>query len=938
MRNRLLVALCAVGLGLAAPAFAQRTTGNLVGTVTDDTGAVLPGVTVLLEGENIVGTQTSITNEKGFYRFVALPPGQYDIEFRMTGFTNVHHHQVTVSLGETAEDDVQLKISKLSEEVTVTGEADVVDTSGDAVSTNYDKDWVRNAPIARFTFFDLINAAPGVYQSSSNDSRSTSFGSGADENSYQLDGTDFTAPFTGAAWPWPNTDAIQEIQVLSLGAPAEYGNVSGAVFNVVTRQGTNVWHGDLNYYSQYDALTSDNTTNFKLPDGSFLDTCPSGEGRCPYHRKKYQDFTVQLGGPIIKDKLWFLGSYQYQRDYQSQPGVDPLFPTRQENDRIFFKLNWQINSKNKVMFALHNDYYYLPYDQGANDAPSTVGVEHGNNPSPNITYTGVLSDKTYVEVRFSGFFGKDHADPLNGGPRVAPRFYNLDTGQITGGTYYWYDNDVFREGAAAKISHFADDFLGGSHDFKFGVQYFRGGSNNGRYGANDFIYTYNYYGTEYAYGYTYEPQTYGGIVNGLGVFGDDTFRVNDRLTLNLGVRYDWQRASVPGRVAVDASQRESLANGSAPQGAAVPAISDLFTWNSVSPRLGFNLRLTDDGKTVLKGHYGRYYRMMVSGEYTFPFASPSRGFAGPYDLTTGQFTDLTQFFETGTNYGVDPNYSNPYTDQFIVALERQLARNLGISLNYTYKRGRDYPRWKDTAGSYDTVNYIDNQGADATGATIPVQRLLSDPGSRFFQITNSDEMKTDIHAFTAQLVKKMSSHWEATVSLTYLHSRGLLPSGRGGPSSSQYTSLRFSNFGQNPNDLVNTGGVLIGDRPWGVKCQLVYEAPAGFLLGANYVFQTGRPWNRQVRVPDLGLVTTINAEVRDGSRRVSNWNNLDLRIQKKFPVGKEAGISLFADILNVFNDNTNEDVLSQLGTSDSFGVPSQIFLPRRLMVGGKITF
>ena len=122
--------------------------------------------------------------------------------------------------------------------------------------TNYDKDWVRNAPQRRFTFFDLINAAPGVSQTTSTARARTSFGSGTDENSYQLDGTDFTAPSTGAAWPWPNTDAIEEIEVLSLGAPAEYGGLQGAVFNVVTRQGSNAFHGDANFYYQSQGLTA----------------------------------------------------------------------------------------------------------------------------------------------------------------------------------------------------------------------------------------------------------------------------------------------------------------------------------------------------------------------------------------------------------------------------------------------------------------------------------------------------------------------------------------------------------------------------------------------------------------------------------------------------------------------------------------------------------
>jgi hypothetical protein len=199
-------------------------------------------------------------------------------------------------------------------------------------------------------------------------------------------------------------------------------------------------------------------------------------------------------------------------------------------------------------------------------------------------------------------------------------------------------------------------------------------------------------------------------------------------------------------------------------------------------------------------------------------------------------------------------------------------------------------------------------------------------------------MKTDINAVTLQVVKHMASHWSLNSSLTYLHSKGLLASGRGSPSSNQTASLGFSSFGQNPNDLVNAGGFLIGDRPWAFKTQFLYELPADFLFGVGYTLQSGRPWARQVRVPDLGLVTTINAEERDGNRRVANWNLLDLRLQKKFRLGEDAGIFLFADLLNTLNDDGYENVLSQIGTTESYGLPSAWVVPRRLQVGAKVQF
>jgi outer membrane receptor protein involved in Fe transport len=924
MRRSLTTLLCALAVAaLASPAAAQTTTGTIAGTVTDDTGAVLPGVTVTIRGEAIVGTQSTSSNERGFYRFAALPPGVYELSFSLQGFATQNRTGVKVSVRGNTEENAAMKVSQLAEELTVVGESPVVETTGNSVSTTYDKDWVRNAPLRRFTFFDLINAAPGVSQNTSTSSRSTSLGSSTTDNAYLLDGTDFTAPLTGAAWPWPNTDAIEEIEVLTLGAPAEYGNLQGAVFNVVTRQGGNAYHGDANFYFQTQDLTSRNTTEEQ-------------DGGLPYNRDEFKDATVQLSGPVIKDKLWFFGSYQYQRDSDSQPGTDPKFPARSEADRIFFKVNWQISDKNKVFFALHDDYYAIPSRATAEQAPSSISVETGHNPSPNVTFTSVLSDKTYVELRYSGFYGKDHGDPLNAGcstpcpnsARIQPRFYDLDTGQITGGIYYWYDGESWKTAFAGKLSHFADNFLGGSHDFKFGVQYNSGGSDY-TLGYNDYIYTYTYNDTLYGYGYTRVPFHYGGEMRNVGVFFDDTFRVNSRLTLNLGVRYDNSKAFFPSYPLLDRIGNET--------GQTTNAIDKLFTWNTVSPRVGFNFKLTGDGRTVLRGHYGRYYRGIVTGEFASTAPSVAPVYFGFWDFAANAFDPSTIELSTdNTNLRVDPDFKAPYTDQFVASIERELLRNLGVAVHYTHKSGHDYGGWRDTTGVYEQRTFIDNLGVEGTGRSIPVFRLLSDPGERVFQLTNPDQLFTRFNGVILQATKRMADNWQLVSSLTWGKSEGRIGSSRGGPLAAQ--SGTAGTFGRNPNDYINTDGLLIGDREWQFKNQLVVQLPAGFLVGANYTYQSGRPWARRVRVPGLGITSEINAEKIDGSRRVASWNILDLRVQKEFRLSGNVHAALFADVLNTFNDDANEDIESRLGTADNFGRPSRFVLPRRLMLGAKLRF
>jgi len=583
------------------------------------------------------------------------------------------------------------------------------------------------------------------------------------------------------------------------------------------------------------------------------------------------------------------------------------------------------------MLAYHDDYYRIPcIDNACNalTAPSTVKVEHGHNPSPNLTYTSVFSDKTYVEARVSGFYGSDHADPLlDGEPRVKPRVLDLDTGEITGGIYSWYDGDSWKSAASVKVSHFADDFLGGSHDFKFGVQATDGG---GDYvgGYNDYIRTYSGV-PAYAYGYL-TPGHVAGRTRGLGVFLDDTIRVGSRVSLNVGVRYDYNKAFFDEYALLDVSGNET--------GQSTPAVDKLYSWNSISPRIGINYKVTSDGKTVLKAHYGRYYRGVVTGEFDDVAASkpPLVFFTGEYDEQGNRIGE--EVVADNSQLRVDPDFKNPYTDQFIVGFERELAKDVGLGLTYVHKRANNYGGWQDVGGSYTLVDYADVEGAEASGANIPVFRRDTDASESLFLLTNPPGMSSRYNGLAIQLQKRMANNWQAVASVVLSKATGRIGSSNLGPTDEPNSTAR--RFGQNPNDFVNTDGRLTYDRPVTAKLQFVYMLPRGFLLGLNYTYQQGRPWARVVQVPEelVGLPTQILAEKIDGNRRVGNWNLLDFRLQKEFKFGNDAHLDLFADVLNAFNNDGYDGVGSRLGTSDNFGLRTDFVLPRRLMLGAKVGF
>jgi outer membrane receptor protein involved in Fe transport len=930
------------------PVMAQRTTGSISGVVKDASGAAVPGVTVSVSGPNIVGSQTATTSESGLFRILNLPPGEYQVSFTVAGFKPVTRRGVRVSLGARIEENAILEMGQLQEAIDVVAEATVVDTTSNQVGSNFGRDWVENAPVRRNSFFDLIAQAPGSLQggegSGNGSGRTMVYGSSYDENSFQVDGVDITDNYFNEALAEPNVDAIDEVEVLSLGAPAEYGNLTGAVYNIVTRQGTNDFHGDLNFFWQGDGLTSDNSSGIKNPDGSFLNACGDGSAaHCPWTRDKYSDLTAQIGGPLIKDKLWFFASFQGQRDSYFLTGVpssDELFRVRNVKDRYFGKLNWQLSPKHKLVATFHLDKGHKDNGLAQNSAPSTAWTRFGKTPTPGIAYTGVLSEKTVLDVRYSGFYGTVSGGPTDPSqPKDLTRFIDNDTGFISGGHYYWYTLNPKRNTATAKISHLADKFLGASHDFKFGVQYSDAVA-KGIYGYNNLVYTYSLTSPGYGYGIARTPFSYSGNTRNIGVFLDDTVRVNDRLSLNLGVRWDHDQAYSAKQDELDANEH--------PTGVVFPK-TDFYTWTPFSPRVGFNLKLTADGKTSFKGHWGRYHRAAATGEYANvigPNVKPY--FAGGYDTVTNEFLDLTQI-SSNANLGVDPNYKSPYTDQLILSLERELIPGMGGFVNYVHKKGGDIAAWEETQGTYVQIPFTDNIGQGATGRTFSIFQLVSDPADRQFRITNGQKHKSSVNAVSFGVTRPMKNNFSFNASAVWLRATGTLQEGQGGAGEqgsgvgiTQRGGLQFRNFGRNPNQFVNADGRLRSDVEWQIKSQLVYQAPKGFLVSGAFSYRSGAWLIRRYRVP--GSITNIPdnnvllLQPRGENGRIRSVTILDVRVEKDFKLGERVRLGLFADIFNGLNNDATQTVQSTIPTSSVFWYPSVPVDPRRVMLGTKLRF
>ncbi len=286
---------------------------------------------------------------------------------------------------------------------------------------------------------------------------------------------------------------------------------------------------------------------------------------------------------------------------------------------------------------------------------------------------------------------------------------------------------------------------------------------------------------------------------------------------------------------------------------------------------------------------------------------------------------------------VDPNLENPHTDQFIVAVEQQIGANIGLSVNYVGKRSRNQTAFNDIAGRYSLVSY----GGAPAGANVPqVYRLTG--GDRLFQLMNDDRMYSDYNGVAFEMKKRMADRWQANFGLTLSKSTGRQgsSSARSSPLTSQTSTAGI--FGQNPNDYINSDGRLVGDRPFVMKAQFIYQLPYGVTSSLNFQSQSGKAIFTEIRVPSS--VTNIPGQSRilafevDGENRTKHWNQLDARVEKEFSLGGTAELAVFGDFLNLTNSDANESVLDRRIGNSNQNVPSRFILPRRLMVGGKFRF
>ena len=381
--------LALLAASIAGPCLAQSLVGSVEGIVRDEQGGVLPGVTVTLSGR--MGSRTAVTDSTGTFRFLAIEPGPYDLTSALSGFATVRKGPFSVSMGRTATVDFGLTVESRRETVNVVGEAPLVDTKSAAQTNALGQDQLFSLPIRPSNAAtDLMNYAPGVNNGSA-------FGGSADaSNALLLDGVDTRDPENGTAWAFYDYNMIEEVQVQGLGAPAEYGSFSGAVVNTVTKSGGNRHSAlvDLRYAGE--SFSANNISD------KFATANPALAA--PAKTNHLLDYTAQLGGPIVPDKLFFFVSAERYNLREDPSG--PRTVLEQWSPRFNAKLTWQPSSSNTLMFTFQHDSYSIKGRAGVPNLLATEALTSRESSPETIWgahFRHVFGPKTFVEVKWTGY-------------------------------------------------------------------------------------------------------------------------------------------------------------------------------------------------------------------------------------------------------------------------------------------------------------------------------------------------------------------------------------------------------------------------------------------------------------------------------------------------------------------------------------------------------
>ncbi|MBI4477779.1 MAG: TonB-dependent receptor, partial [Acidobacteria bacterium] len=694
------------------------TTGSITGTVVDNTGAVLPGVSVSATSSALIGEQTAITNAQGQYRFPSLPPGTYTLKFELSGFATVIREGIRVNIGFMADLHIAMQLATLQENITVRGESPVVDTQNTTVTNNFTAEMLRSIPNAR-DIWSLIAEAPGMTvgrfdvggSTAGTQTGYTAYGSSG-QNRVQVDGAN-TTEGTAAAGFYFDYGAFEEISFGASNAADAQMPTPGVMINSVIKSGGNTVHGDLYFDYENESLQGNNVT----PELARLGV---GQGT---RMVKYFDPNFNVGGPIKKDRFWYFTSFRNQDILTTTtgwpfdaPGTGPDFLTRLQN--ITYKLTYQLNQNNKISHFLQWGRKFQPY-RNASATTSLDGVYKQDSYSwaGKVEWNRIVGPSFFFDARASTFAynwpNLPYKPDMEVGPRdqIAYRRTDQITGNTAGGySGYRYDRRRYQGEVVANL--FRDAWLGANHSIKFGLLSEWEQIEDEEFGNRESVLlTFRStsgvdFTTPFRVTLQNGPTTYTDALWHYGAFVQDQVIVNPHLTLNLGMRWDYYNAYEPEQVVREAPYRDFFYAG-APLGSVAspfPRADFAGSWkipkrtgiillkDTLAPRIGAAYDLKGNGRTVVKANWGRFFNnpgVSYSDDVNpIQWATATYGWNDRNGDRLFTLNELGAFVNSsgGVVNSVQPGIKSPYTDEASAFIERQIVEDLGLRVGYLWKR------------------------------------------------------------------------------------------------------------------------------------------------------------------------------------------------------------------------------------------------------------
>jgi hypothetical protein len=944
-------------LALAGAATAQIATGNVYGVAKDESGAVLPGVNVTITSE--YGTRTTVTGTDGAFRFLSLNKGDYTVTLALAGFASAAR-KIKVTTGENVELEFGMKVSGVAETVEVQAETPLVDSKRRGTATTMTSEELAMVPNARDPW-GVLRAVPGVMVDRVNiagnengqQATSSSKGQPSAENTWNVDGivvTDMSA--TGASPSYYDFGAFSEITVTTGGTDLTMAT-GGAGVNLTTRRGTNAFHGSARFMVADESLSFGNINDqdqapfvpnqlavdprLRNPDGSYRD---QGD-----RINNIKDYGFDLGGPIIKDKLWFYGSYGKQ-DIKlwrlTNTPDDTLLPSYNG------KLNWQATSNTMV-----SAFYFLGSKQKFGRSPGSGFQEEDGflwDQKDAFTDGGLPGglwklqvDHTFSPNLFVSLKGMYYDTGFGLAPRGdTSKSYTLDSVASQAlGTFYDYLAVRPQKNLTADGSYFFQG-LGGSHELKFGFSYrdikthsvttYSGNQITGHITSATNIVARVYRGRDTTYTGKY-----------LNAYVGDMF-TKDRFTFNLGIRFDGQKAkNLESSAPANAGLPDQL------PAAVFPGNDDwLQDWKNFSPRVGMSYALDESRRTIARASYARYYQQLAFGNVTVENPTAVGYIAyGWNDANGDRFVQPSEIDFSSVRYSsavnlADPGSVSPDTvnkidrdrkprtdDEFIVGLDRELGASFAAGVAFTYRRGTNWSTndfltgvgyrfagacsdptnpTKATCPLMQASDYTQNAPVSQNGYTgfsyTPNPALVT-AGRSGRLVTNRDGYSTSYKGLELSLNKRLSNKWMARAAFTYGDWTQNVDSAvnfNGNPTRLQQDSLvdgdqvSLLSSGSGKGQLYYTG------QKWQFYANALYQLPWGIdISGTAWGRQGGlKPVFLNIAAGGDGTLSVAATPTVDAERYDNVWD-FDLRLAKTFRFGKQAYFTLAGEWFNVAN-------------------------------------